>query len=122
MNNRRVLIIDDDPTVTETLSKQLSAQGAIPSIATSYQEGVAALQKNPPDIAIVDLMLPEHSGLQLIKEMKQLTGHTFFVIVTNSMNAESIAKTMNIEMPLILQKADHDPAEIVRIIAEKFPG
>jgi DNA-binding response OmpR family regulator len=122
MKDRRVLIIDDDPTVSETLSKQLAGQGAIPKIVMSYQEGVTALQTEIPDIAIVDLMLPEHSGIQLIKEMQHLAGHTFFVILTNSMNAESMAKSAGVEIPLILQKADHDPAEIVRLIAEKFPG
>lgn len=122
MKDRRVLIIDDDPTVSETLSKQLAAQGAIPRVALSYQEGVTALQTDIPDIAIIDLMLPEHSGIQLIKEMQQLAGHTFFVIVTNSMNAESLATSAGVNVPLILQKADHDPAEIVRLIAERFPG
>jgi CheY-like chemotaxis protein len=121
MNGRRVLIIDDDSVVTETLSKQLAGQGAVAEVVSSYQEGIEALKKNIPDIAIVDLMLPEHSGVQLIKEMKQLAGRTHFVILTNSMNAESLAQSAGVDISLILQKADHDPAEIIRIIAEKFP-
>jgi DNA-binding response OmpR family regulator len=122
MNGRRVLIIDDDPSVTDTLAKQLQGQGAIPEIAASYQDGIAALKKSVPDVAIVDLMLPEHSGIQLIQEMQHLAGKTFFVILTNSMNAESLAKSAGVEIPLILQKAEHDPAEIVRLIAEKLPA
>lgn len=121
MNTRRVLIVDDDTTVCETLAKHLKEEGAIPEIALSYQDGIAALKKNVPDIAIVDLMLPEHSGVQLVKEMKELAGRTFFVILTNSMNAEALAKSADVTIPLILQKADHDPADIVRIISENFP-
>lgn len=121
MNNRRVLIVDDDTTVSETLVKHLTAQGAIPEVVLSYQDGIAALKKNIPDIAIVDLMLPEHSGVQLVKEMKELAGRTFFVILTNSMNAEALAASAGVDISLILQKADHDPAEIVRLISEHFP-
>lgn len=121
MKNRRVLIIDDDTTVGETLAKHITAVGGIPEIVLSYQEGVAALKKSVPDVAIVDLMLPEHSGVQLVHEMKELAAHTYFVILTNSMNAEQLAKSAAVEIPLILQKADHDPAEIVRLIGEHFP-
>jgi DNA-binding response OmpR family regulator len=122
MKALRVLIIDDDPSVTDTLSKQLAGQGATPQVAGSYQEGITALRENPPDIAIIDLMLPEHSGVQLLQQMKQAAGNTFFVVLTNLMNAESLLKSANVDVPLILQKADHDPAEIVRLIAEKFPS
>jgi DNA-binding response OmpR family regulator len=122
MKAMRVLIIDDDPSVTDTLSKQLAGQGATPQVAGSYQEGITALRESPPDIAIVDLMLPEHSGVQLLQQMKQSSGNTFFVVLTNLMNAESLLKSANVDVPLILQKADHDPAEIVRLIAEKFPS
>jgi two-component system, response regulator RegA len=122
MKALRVLIIDDDQTVTDLLSKQLIGQGAIPQVASSFQEGVTALRQNPPDIAIVDLMLPEHSGVQLLQQLKESTKNTFFVVLTNLMNAESLLKSANLEVPLILQKADHDPAEIVRAIAEKFPS
>lgn len=121
MKNRRVLIIDDDTTVGETLAKHVTALGGTPEIVLSYQDGIAALKKNVPDVAIVDLMLPEHSGVQLVQEMKELAGHTYFVILTNSMNAESLAKSAGVEIPLILQKADHDPADIVNRIAEHFP-
>lgn len=122
MKALRVLIVDDDPTVTDTLSKQLIGQGAVPQVAGSFQEGVTALRQNPPDIAVIDLMLPEHSGVQLMQQMKEASANTFFVVLTNLMNAESLLKSANVEVPLILQKADHDPAEIVRIIAEKFPS
>ena len=120
MQGKKVLIVDDDPMITTTFAKLFSDIGAATEIASTYEDGVAALKKSAPDIAVVDLMLPHHSGLELVKEIRQVAPETFFVILTNSLNAESVADAMESNVTMYIQKADHDPQDIVKMIADRL--
>lgn len=123
MTGKKILIIDDDPNIVTTLGKFFKDAGATVSSSLSYDEGLAAIVKNSPDVAIVDLLLPQHSGLDLIKEARKLANPSpFFVILTNSVNAEHIADALGADVTMYVQKADHDPQEIVDMIAKHFEG
>ena len=120
MQGKKVLIVDDDPMITTTFAKLFSDIGATTETASTYEEGLAALKKSPPDVAILDLMLPHHSGLELIKEVRQSAPQTFFVMLTNSVNAEHVADAMESNVTMYIQKADHDPQDIVKMITDRF--
>ncbi len=120
MQGKKVLIVDDDPMITTTFAKLFSDIGAIAETAATYEEGLAALKKSAPDVALLDLLLPHHSGLELVKEIRALAPQTFFVMLTNSINVEPVADAMEANVSMYIQKADHDPEDIVKMIADRF--
>ncbi|TSC87145.1 MAG: response regulator receiver protein [Parcubacteria group bacterium Gr01-1014_8] len=120
MKGKKVLIVDDDPRVIDVLSKLFADAGAEVEGAISYEAGLTAIKKDSPAVAIVDLMLPERSGIELVKETRASAPETFFVILTNSINAENLADAMEANITLFVQKADHDPSEIVQMVASHF--
>ncbi|MBI5456464.1 response regulator [Candidatus Kaiserbacteria bacterium] len=120
MMNKKILIVDDDENILRTLGKLFESAGAKVSTASSYEAGVAAIKSDAPDIAIVDLMLPQHTGLELVKETKADAPKTFFVMLTNSINAEHVADAMEANVTMYVQKADHDPEDIVKMVADRF--
>ena len=64
---RTVLLVDDDPLVLELLSRALIAAGCVVLCAKSVSEAENLLDHGPrPDIAIVDMVMPERSGLALV--------------------------------------------------------
>ena len=67
----RVFVVDDHPLVREWLTNLLVQSGEIEVIgsAANAREGLAAMKTHPPDVAIVDLVLPQSSGLDLIKDL-----------------------------------------------------
>ncbi len=65
-----ILVIDDDPVVTRTLSLNLQADGYDVVSASSGGEALQHLAHRLPDLAIVDLMLPDIHGFELSQKIK----------------------------------------------------
>jgi twitching motility two-component system response regulator PilH len=66
MKNRNVVIIDDEPDVTNYLGTLLTDRGWSVRTANSADEGLAIARENPPDIVLLDLMMPERGGLSTL--------------------------------------------------------
>ncbi|MEU8268578.1 response regulator transcription factor [Sphaerisporangium sp. NPDC049002] len=67
----RILVVDDDPTVAEVVVKYLERDG---HIVESVGDGAEALRRalaNPPDLLVLDLMLPGMDGLQVCKRLRE---------------------------------------------------
>ena len=54
----RVLIVDDDPDIVRLVSYNLSHSGYEVQVATSGREALDLVQKQPPDLVVLDVMLP----------------------------------------------------------------
>ena len=121
MPDKKILIIDDDTQITDTLQKLFTETGAKVTIANSYDQGLAAIKDGHPDVAVVDVMLGTQSGLDLVKAAQALPEpHPIFAVLTNSINAEHIAEAMESNVTTFIQKADHDPHEIVEIVKKRI--
>ncbi|MFT3904996.1 MAG: response regulator transcription factor [Steroidobacteraceae bacterium] len=66
----RVLIVEDEAALRETLRDDLVAAGYTVDVAADGQEGLYAALEYPIDVAIVDLGLPKLSGLDLIRQLR----------------------------------------------------
>lgn len=67
---RRLLIVDDDKPFLQRLARAMETRGFEVQAAESVAEGLAAIAKNPPAFAIIDLRLGDGSGLDVISELK----------------------------------------------------
>jgi two-component system response regulator PhoP len=76
----RLLVIEDDETLRESLCRQLAEQGFALERAADGKEGLYYALEYPIDLAIVDLGLPEISGLELIREVRD-KGKTYPILV-----------------------------------------
>jgi two-component system response regulator RegX3 len=66
-----VLIIEDEPGYVDALTVALEREGYDVSSATDGRTGVIAFLERPPDIVLLDLMLPELSGLDVLRRMRK---------------------------------------------------
>jgi DNA-binding response OmpR family regulator len=69
--NTRLLIIDDDPKLNHLLTDYLTEFGYQVKTAVSPSQGLTALQQDPPDLLILDVMLPEINGFDLCKKIRR---------------------------------------------------
>ena len=69
----KILIIDDDPAMTDLLKIILNTTGAELLTANSGMEGVLAAQSKKPDIIILDLMMAGVDGWQVCKSIRQFS-------------------------------------------------
>jgi len=66
----KVLIIDDDPAMTELLTLLLKTRGLDASMANSGEDGVKLIREISPDVVILDLMMPGMDGCQVCTEVR----------------------------------------------------
>jgi len=65
-----ILIVDDDPAIRDSLSKELRAAGYGTTTATDGSEGMAAFQSQVPDLVLTDLAMPRSDGFELIAAIR----------------------------------------------------
>ena len=67
----QILIIDDDPSIGDVLDRILRSEGHTVQAVTDGQKGVDLLHDQDFDLAIVDIFMPQKSGLEIIQEVKR---------------------------------------------------
>ena len=80
--NRTVLVVDDEPSITDGLRLTLEAEGYAVRIAGGVQTALSVIAQTDVEAAIVDLMLPDGDGLALTRELKKRDGSIEVIIVT----------------------------------------
>jgi len=67
---KRVLLAEDDPNIVVSLSFVLERAGYAVEALSDGQEVLEAVLRDPPDILILDVMLPSLNGLEILKEIR----------------------------------------------------
>lgn len=72
LERQRVLVIDDDPNVSEVVATYLEREGAIVAVRADGPSGLEAALADPPDLVVLDLMLPGMDGLEVCRRLQAL--------------------------------------------------
>ncbi len=89
---RKLLLVDDDRLVLTTLTSGLECEGFIIMTAESVTEAEDLLSGGVrPDLAIVDVMMPERNGLELAQRLRDLD-HIPFILLTAMADAQVVAQ------------------------------
>ena len=87
--NRRILVIDDEPAVTDIVRRFLGIVGHQVSCAASCREGVEMLANGTVvDLVILDLMIPKENGLQNIQKLRQMVPELPILLCTGLVKAD----------------------------------
>ena len=65
-----ILLVEDEPLIREAFALRLSERGYQVATAASAEEGLVALRTAPPDILLLDIVMPGMSGLDLLREIR----------------------------------------------------
>jgi DNA-binding response OmpR family regulator len=66
-----VLVVDDDPVILDVVEMVLRGNGIEVSTRSTGEEGVRAAHDEPPDCAVVDVSMPDMSGLQVCRALRE---------------------------------------------------
>ncbi len=68
----RILIVEDDVDLRETLGRALSREGYQVSFAGDGSEAISVVKQRPYDLVIVDLVMPKMGGIKMLEELRNL--------------------------------------------------
>ncbi len=78
----RILIIDDDESITSMLRTVLERNGYEVTTAANGRDGVRLYGTHPADLVISDILMPEMDGLEALKELRQLSPNLKLIAVS----------------------------------------
>jgi DNA-binding response OmpR family regulator len=68
---KRILLVDDDPEIVESMKIALSAKGYDVLVARDGNQGLAIADRDNPDLIILDMMMPKRSGFLVLEHLRQ---------------------------------------------------
>lgn len=98
LNMKRVFIIEDDRDIVELVRYNLSNEGYQVTGAYDGVTGLATLKKTPPDILLLDLMLPKLSGLEICREIRRDEALNRLPILMLTARGEEADRVVGLEM------------------------
>lgn len=95
---KKVLLIEDDRDIVELVRYNLEREGFQVTAATDGGSGLAQTRKTPPDILLLDLMLPKLSGLEICKEVRRDQSLNRLPILMLTARGEEADRVVGLEM------------------------
>ena len=80
--SKKILIIDDEPQLVKSISVRFKASGYEVVSAGDGVSGINKFKEEPPDLVILDIMMPGLSGLDTLRELKQLNAAVPVIMLT----------------------------------------
>jgi diguanylate cyclase (GGDEF)-like protein len=117
MAGEKILLADDDQQLRETLQEFLTSQKYEVTAAADGYEAMAALKEQEFALALLDLMLPGYSGLELLSHLKAHTPDTEVIIFTGHAGLESAVQALRLGAYDYLVKADLRLADLQTLVA-----
>ncbi|MBI4620431.1 MAG: sigma-54-dependent Fis family transcriptional regulator [Desulfobacterales bacterium] len=96
MERGKVLLIDDEPILLVTVSDALAKAGYTVEMAENGQKGLMMFQEGSFDIVLLDMVMPDISGMDILREMKGLYPQTIVVMITAHGTIEKAVEAMKL--------------------------
>lgn len=89
MDDKRLLIVDDDEVFLNRLGRSMEKNGFTPTLANSVKEGCKKAAECNPEFAVVDLRLQDGSGLEVVEAIRETSPDAKIVMLTGYGNIAS---------------------------------
>jgi len=119
---KKILVIDDEKDLREALFTILAAEGYEVLVAEDGAVGLAIVQKELPDLILLDLQMPNLDGHEFLKKIKsdEATKHVKVIILTASSDLQTLSKTLESGGLDYVVKSDIELSGVVKKVAEKL--
>ena len=94
----RVLIVDDDPDIQRLVSYNLSQAGFQVLSASTGRTALDSVQKQPPDLIILDIMMPDVDGMEVCRTLRQRENSRRIPIIMLTARSEEIDRVVGFEL------------------------
>ena len=118
----KVLVVEDDVTMREIVVHKLTTNGFLVVEAGDGKQAVEVWKKEKPDIVLLDLMLPQMDGFQILeiirKEKDEELKKTAVIVLSNLFSKEDIQRAKDLSIDDFMVKAYYTTEEILTRVKE----
>ena len=116
VNVKQVLVVDDSELVTASLASLLASRGFVVTAVNNATDALAFMQANQPVAAIVDIHLPDLSGLILSQKIRERVGDAMpIIIVSGDVSMETLNSLPHVGATYFFSKPVNPPLLLERL-------
>ena len=94
----RILVVDDEPDILELTRYNLSREGFQVTTAATGNEALAQITRDKPDLVVLDLMLPDQSGIDICKKIRATPAFQQLPIIMLTARSEEVDRVVGFEI------------------------
>ncbi|HVM11436.1 MAG TPA: response regulator [Actinomycetota bacterium] len=121
MSRRKVLVVDDDPTIRDVLRAMLGFEGCEVEVASDGGSALEAVSTMRPDIVLLDVMMPGTNGVEICRRLKADPSAPKVVMVTAKSTLEDEAAGLGAGADAYLTKP-FSPVQLLDIVGVEAAG
>ena len=120
----KIAIIEDDQAIAQMYRFKFEAEGYSVETAENGNLGLALAESMKPDIILLDLMMPEMSGDEMLAKLRSTDwGKSVKVIVLTNMGEQEIpASVKQLGVSGVILKADMTPRQVAELVKKQLGG
>lgn len=122
MNTQKVAIVEDDQSIAMMYRMKFEAEGYIVQTAENGKLGLALAEEMKPDIILLDLMMPEMTGDEMLKKLRATSWgkHIKVIILTNSGEEAAPPEIKELGVEAYVVKAQMTPRQVAELVKSKL--
>lgn len=122
IRKRTVLIVDDEESLTNVLARKFTDEGIEAFTAYDGKQGLAMALEKHPDVILLDIMMPEMDGFDVMKALQQdpWGKDVPVILLTNSSSLDTVAKAVTSGMSEFLVKTEMKLDQVVEHVKQRF--
>lgn len=106
MENKVLLVVDDDQDIVQTLKGRLSKEGYQVLTAFDGEEALKSVEESDPDIILLDLMMPKINGFEVLKQVREKYGKKWrpVIVISSKTELDAVKECYKLEADHYLTK------------------
>lgn len=115
-DQKRILIVEDEKPLSHALELKLVSEGYATTVVTNGQEALDALKAGEFDVMLLDLMMPNMDGFQVLQQMKDFAHKPIVFVLSNLSQHEDEERVLTLGAKKFFIKSDTPLSVIVEEI------
>ena len=122
MSMQKVAIVEDDQSIAMMYRMKFEAEGYIVQTAENGKLGLALAEEMKPDIILLDLMMPEMTGDEMLEKLRATSWgkHIKVIILTNSGEEAAPPEIKELGVEAYVVKAQMTPRQVAELVKSKL--
>lgn len=118
-----ILIVEDEQSLLKTMDFTLRSAGYAVTTAVDGEEALARIRTTPPDLILLDIILPKKGGMDVLKSLKQdgSLDHIEVVMLTNLSDEKSISEAIGLGARGYFVKSDMTLDDLLKKVQDILP-
>lgn len=118
----KIAIVEDDQAISQMYRFKFEAEGFTVETAENGRLGLELAEKMKPDVILLDLMMPEMNGDEMLTALRQTTwGKSIKVIILTNMGEQEIPEAVKkLGVSAVILKADMTPRQVAELVKKQL--